>query len=274
MENERQSETVERERKMLLERLEELLEVPMVVLGFAWLILLIVELVWGLSPFLATCSYVIWGVFVVDFGVKLTLAPRKISYVRSNLLTVLALVLPALRISRIARVARVLHTGRAARGSRLIKVLSSMNRGMRLLGGVLGRRGFGYVAVLTITLTFIGAAGMYAFERDMQGQSAFESYGHALWWTAMLMTTMGSDYWPKTSEGRFLCLFIALYAFAVFGYATATIATFFLEQDSHAADEALSARVIREIEGLRAESTLLRRELTDLLERARPKSDS
>jgi voltage-gated potassium channel len=27
-------------------------------------------------------------------------------------------------------------------------------------------------------------------------------YGNALWWTAMVMTTIGSDYFPKTAEGR------------------------------------------------------------------------
>jgi len=38
------------------------------------------------------------------------------------------------------------------------------------------------------------------------------SCGEALWWTAMIMTTMGSQYWPQTIEGRMLCVFLALYA--------------------------------------------------------------
>ncbi len=46
------------------------------------------------------------------------------------------------------------------------------------------------------------------------------------------MTTMGSDYSPKTPEGRVLCFFLALYAFAVFGYVTATLATFFIGRDA------------------------------------------
>ena len=48
----------------------------------------------------------------------------------------------------------------------------------------------------------------------------------AVWWTAMLLTTMGSEYWPRTPEGRVLCLLLALYAFAVFGYVTAAIAAY------------------------------------------------
>ncbi len=43
---------------------------------------------------------------------------------------------------------------------------------------------------------------------------------------------MGSDYWPRTPEGRILCLLLALYAFAVFGYVTATLASYFIGRDA------------------------------------------
>ena len=46
------------------------------------------------------------------------------------------------------------------------------------------------------------------------------------------MTTMGSDYFPQTAEGRVLCFILAIYAFAVFGYVTATLATFFVGRQS------------------------------------------
>ena len=45
--------------------------------------------------------------------------------------------------------------------------------------------------------------------------------------------TMGSDYFPKTPEGRMLCFLLAVYAFAIFGYLTATLATFFVSQDAN-----------------------------------------
>ena len=43
---------VNNERSEILSRLEQWLETPMIVLGFIWLALLIVELRWGLNPFL------------------------------------------------------------------------------------------------------------------------------------------------------------------------------------------------------------------------------
>ena len=57
---------------------------------------------------------------------------------------------------------------------------------------------------------------MYDFERP-----GLRSYWDAVWWTAMIMTTIGSDYWPKTTEGRLLALLLSVYAFSIFGYITA-----------------------------------------------------
>jgi voltage-gated potassium channel len=100
---------------------------------------------------------------------------------------------------------------------------------MKSLGATMRRRGFGYVMLLTLIVTFGGAAGMYAIEKGNQG---FENYGMALWWTAMRVITAGSDYWPITPEGRGLAFMLALFGYAIFGYVTATLATFFIGRDA------------------------------------------
>ena len=215
------------ERESALQQLQEWLEKPMLALSFAWLALLVVELVWGLNRALWVLGQAIWLAFIAEFALSLVLAPDKVSYLRSNWLKALALLAPAFRLLRIARFARI---ARASRGLRLLRVVSSVNRGMNALGSAMRRRGFGYVLALTLIVTFAGSAGMYALERDAPG-GGFDSYATALWWTAMIMTTMGSEYWPETGDGRVLCVFLALYAFAVFGYVTATLATFFIGQD-------------------------------------------
>ena len=141
-------------------------------------------------------------------------------------------------------------------------MVSSLNRGMRALGASMKRRGFAYVATLTLIITLTGAAGMYVFERDMSrditSARGLNDYGTALWWTAMIMTKMGSDYWPHSPEGRVLCLLLALYAFAVFGYVTAALASYFVGRDAQNEQaEIAGAQSIdtlrREIAGLRAE---------------------
>ncbi len=134
---------------------------------------------------------------------------------------------------------------------------------MKSLGASFGRRGFGYVLTLSIIVCFAGAAGMLAFESDVP--NGFKTYGDALWWTAMLLTSIGSDYFPKSAEGRVLCFIIALYGFGVFGYVTATLATFFVGRDAEAKDsEIVGAEDVR---ALKAEIGSLREEIRGLSEK-------
>jgi voltage-gated potassium channel len=254
---------LERERNELLMALEDWLETPMVVLAFVWLALLAAELIWGERRPFALIGTIIWIVFIVDFAVKLVLAPRKVSYLTRNWLPAVSLLIPALRIFRIARVVRLLRLARVGRGVRLVRVVSSLNRGMRALGASLRRRGFGYVVALTALVAVGGAAGMYAFERDVPG--GLESYGEALWWTTMVMTTLGSQYWPETFEGRVLCVFLALYAIGVFGYLTATLATYFVGRDAESAEAELAGD--REVAELRREVMALREDIAALARR-------
>ncbi|QJX46227.1 potassium channel family protein [Hymenobacter taeanensis] len=218
---------LQHERYQLLQQLTNWLETPMLVLGFGWLLLLGVELLWGLTPVLEMVGTSIWVIFILDFLLKLLLAPHKLRFLKRNIITLISLLVPALRLFRLARVFRA---ARAVRGLRLVKVVGSLNRGMKALAASFGRRGVGYVLGLTGVVLLMGAAGMYAFEKDVP--DGLKTYPEALWWTAMLLTSMGSDYWPRTGEGQMLCFLLALYGFAVFGYFTATLATFFMGRDA------------------------------------------
>ena len=255
---------IDEERREILEQLEDWLEIPMLALSFAWIVLLIVDVVWGLSPILETANTVIWIIFIVEFMARLTLAPYKLSFLKSNWLTAISLLAPGLRLLRIARIARVLRLARVTRGLRLLRVVSSLNRGMRALGAAMSRRGFGYVVVLTVIVSLASAAGMLAFEGAVQADSGrgLRTYGDALWWTAMALTTMGSDYFPVTPEGRVLGFLLALYAFAVFGYLTATLATFFVGRDAESAEGEIAGAA--DIHALNQEMALLREEIRSM----------
>lgn len=250
-------ERIKEERRSLVAQLEDWLETPLLVLGFVWLALLIYELIWNLSPALELAGTMIWIIFILDFALKFALAPDKTDYLKANWLTALALLVPALRVFRIFRVFRVLRAARAVRGLRLFRVLTSLNRGMKSLGASFSRRGFGYVVALSVIVVFAGAAGMLAFENDVEG--GIKNYGDALWWTAMMITTIGSEYFPQTAEGRVLCFILALYGFAVFGYVTATLATFFVGRDAE--DKESKIVGAEDIKALRGEIALLREEI-------------
>lgn len=219
---------LDRERYKLAQRISRALRTPMAILAFVWLVLLVIDLTRGLPPTVRTINWIIWGLFILQFAIEFLVTPRKLLYLRRNWLTAVALVVPAARLFAVFRAVRALI---AIRGVVLVQVVGSMNRGMRALGSVMQRRGFKYAVFLSLLVTAAGASGMYAFERGVPG-STITSFGSALWWTAMTLTTMGSDYFPKTPAGRFLCLLLAVYGFAVFGYVTATIASFFVGRDA------------------------------------------
>ena len=52
----------------------------------------------------------------------------------------------------------------------------------------------------------------------------------------MLLTSLGSEYWPQTAEGQALCLLLGIYGFCVFGYITATLASYFVGNDAQDKD--------------------------------------
>lgn len=251
--------TLDSERSELLARVAAAMDGPMTVLGLVWLVLIVVELVAEPTRWITVATQVIWALFVAQFLLELLIAPSKLAYLRRHWLSVLALLVPALRAVRLLRVVRVL---RAARGLRLFRVVSSANRAMRTLSRVMGRRGLGYVLVLTLFVNVLGAAGMYALERDVPG-SGLTGFGTSLWWTAMTLTTMGADTFPRTPEGRMLGLLLAIYGFTVFGYVTAALASLFVARDAEAGDGELASGA--QVAALREEVVTLTRRMEALL---------
>jgi voltage-gated potassium channel len=269
------------ERWRLLRHWAAFTEKPLIVLSFVWLGLLVLDFTTGLDPMLQALSYLIWTIFILDFLVEFAIAPRKKVYLRKHWLTALALVLPAFRVLRVVPALRALQAARAARTVGLLRVITSLNRGMGALGRTLQRRGIGYVIALTVIVIFVGAAGMEFFENPAalreagyvtaaQQGAGLGSYGEAVWWTTMLMTTLGSDYWPQTVAGRVLCGLLSLYAFAIFGYITATIAGHFVgletsaQVDKAATEGAADTPASAELRALREEIVALRAQMAAL----------
>lgn len=229
-------EALSRERWALLERVSRTLEPVMVALSAVWIALLVGELLnRGLPRTLDLFVWVIWGIFIADFAVKLLIAPHRLTFLRRNWLTLISLFLPALRILRIAAAFRFLRAARVVRSVGLLRVVTSLNRGLGALGRTAQRRGVGYVVASTALVLVVGAAGMLFFESSDAGVPqavgmAFADYGSALWWTASTMTT-GAPTQPQTAEGRLLSWLLSVYGLAIFGYLTAILASHFVGQD-------------------------------------------
>ncbi len=254
----------ERLRWKVLQELHDWIDTPMALLSLAWLLIVVWELIWGDSALLEIIGTTIWVVFILEFALRLALAPRKLTYLKRHWLTAVALLVPALRIFRFARVFRA---ARALRSFRLVRVIGTANRSMNALRAALARRGFIYVAALTTLVVALGGAGMLSFEGAAEVQGGFDSYWQALWWTGMLITSIGSEYWPQTTEGRILTFLLSLYGLAVLGYITATLASFFVGRDAEGKNGPVAgagdiAALYAEIRSLRSDLQRTRPELS------------
>jgi voltage-gated potassium channel len=247
--------TLIHERKKLLISIERVLEGPMNFLGFVWLVLLVMELTWKLSRPLEYLSVTIWITFILFFILQLIVAPVKKTFFKKNWFVALSLIVPALRVFRVFRMFRLL---KGLRSIRLIKIISSLNRTLKSLAATMKKHAFGYVMILTLIMTFAGAAGMYALENPKPG---FDSYGMALWWTSMRVVTSNNEFNPSTPEGRGLALIITIFGYTIFGYLTASFASFFIGLDTKKQN---LANETKELQALRKEVTLLSKKIDEL----------
>jgi voltage-gated potassium channel len=242
-------------RESLLYQVEKMMRGPMIVLGFIWVVLVFLQFNQGLSSTLKILTTVIWIIFILDFILRFSLAPKKKEFLKNNWLTTLALIVPALRIFQFIGMLRLLA---ASGGLSLVQAVGTMSRGMRALGETLGRRGFKYISLLTLIVTFLGAAAIYGFENNIPEPGGIHDYGTAVYFTIMMITTIGSDYWPRTPGGKVLTVILSLYAVAILGYIAASLATFFIDREAESPQAPVPSeksiqKVLEEVRALRQE---------------------
>ncbi len=237
-------------------QLDSWLRTPMQVLSMAWLAIVIVQLTTNMSGLISTIGTAIYIVFILEFLLRFSLSPSKRVFLKHNWLMLVALAVPALRLYRPLAGLRALG---GLRGVRLVQVVGTANRSMNTLKATLARRGFAYVGGATVLVIALGAAGMLYLEPASQEPGGFTSYGDALWWTFMLLTTIGSQYWPVTNEGRILAVVLSIYALGVFGYLTAVLASYFVGRDAQEPDAPVAGS--DDLEALRREIAALRKAL-------------
>lgn len=157
----------------------------------------------------------IWGVFVVEYLVRLGRASRRRRFVADNLPDLIA-VLP-LDFLRVARVLRLVRFLRVLRGMEVLWRVSATGR------GILRTNGVAYALVIALSLVLLGGAVIRSVE------PAIGSYGDGVWWGLVTMTTVGyGDIAPKSTAGRVTATVLMLVGIGVLGLVTASMATYFL----------------------------------------------
>jgi voltage-gated potassium channel len=195
----------------------------------------------GLASAAITINWIVWVGFVAEYVIKLALAPARAVFIRRawfDLVIILFsppfLVPDSFQALRSARLVRLVY---------LVRVFAVGALGLRVLRGLLAHHRFSYVMALALAVVALGALAIYALESPVNPH--ITSLGDALWWAVVTATTVGyGDVSPQTPEGRVVAVFLMITGIGVIGVFTATLASYFLEQDS-TAEQDLVGRLTR-----------------------------
>jgi voltage-gated potassium channel len=211
-----------------LERFERQTALPMLILALAIIPLLLIPTIFELSEGAETTfialDWFIWAAFLVEYGIRLYLAPNKTRFIASNKIDLVVIALPFLRPLRVVRSARALRVLRAARGA------TFLIRGIKAAQDVLTRHKLNYVLTITLVAIVAGAFMVEAFERDAL-DSNIQSVPDAIWYAITTVTTVGyGDRFPVTAGGRAVAVVLMVLGIAVFGFLAGSLASFFFER--------------------------------------------
>ena len=127
--------------------------------------------------------------------------------------------------------------------------------GLKRARALFAHHGLQFVVFTVSAIVFAGAGLEVYFERNAVGPTAIHSYGDALWWAIVTVTTVGyGDKIPATGAGRVVATGLMLTGIGLVGALTATIASFFV-QEQHSAELAEIKAQLQEIRDLIAPST-------------------
>jgi voltage-gated potassium channel len=232
-----------------LRRWESRTEWPLAVTALAFLVayawpILQPDLSAGAKRACHTVDYVSWSVFVIDYVVRLGVAPNRVRYFWRHIVDLFVVALPFLRPLRLLRFALLLRV--------LNRTAATSLRGRVAV----------YVAGASVLVIFCAALAALDAERG-HPHANITTFGSALWWACVTVTTVGyGDHFPVTAEGRFVAIGLMLAGVALLGVVTASMATWFIEKVREVEDDAQAATRL-DLAELRDEVRRLRIALTD-----------
>lgn len=173
-------------------------------------------------------SWIVWGLFIVDYVVRLYLASNRWHWFVRHLLDFGIVALPLVLQRAI---------GNAFRGRIVVYTVSGV-----------------------LLLIYTSSLAVFDKERFLPG-ATINSLGKALWWSITTVTTVGyGDVYPVTNTGRIIAVLLMIGGISLVGVVTAALASWIIERVSEE-EAVIQTATAAHIEELRGEIRELSEEL-------------
>lgn len=174
------------------------------------------------------------ALFFGDFLLSLWRAPNRRRYFLTWGWLDLLSSIPTVDVARWGRVARIARLFRVLRGFRATRVLTALLLRHRAENAVFA------AAIVALLLIVFSSIAVLHVETDPE--SNIKTAEDALWWAFATVTTVGyGDYYPTTSEGRFIAAILMCVGVGLFGTFSGFLAAWFLAPDEAATDFEIAA---------------------------------
>jgi voltage-gated potassium channel len=187
-------------------------------------------------------DWAIWGLFVLDYGVRLSLASNRWHWFIRHLIDFAIVTLPFARPLRLLRLLVLIEV--------LQKAVGDAFRGRIVVYTVSG----------VVLLIYTASLAVFEKERYLHG-ATINSFGKAVWWSITTVTTVGyGDVYPVTNAGRIIAVLLMIGGISLVGVVTASLASWIIQCVAEEESESQAATVAH-IEDLRSEIRELTQEL-------------
>lgn len=203
--------------------MERWLEWPMLALTILLLPILAIPALYNVSPSWRNAfelgGAVIWVAFYIEIFLKLLVSDNMLRTLGRNWFLIIILLSPFLLAFRLIRLVRFVSVLRFLRLQSLLRhVKKSVATFIYNLE---------YVVLAFVVFVFIASLIMWQIEAQLGG--AIDTFGDALWWSVITVTTIGyGDIIPQTAAGRLAGSIISLIGILLFMVVVARTTAFFV----------------------------------------------
>jgi voltage-gated potassium channel len=175
-----------------------------------------------LLSILDTSVAVIWVAFIIDYLLRLSLSRNRMTFVKSNVIDLLAIVVPAFRPLR------------------ALRIISVVLIATRRFGKSVRHRTTLYVSTVAVFVWFMAGLAITDAERNAPG-TTIHNVMDGWWWafTSLVAGGVGPMY-PVTDQGRIIEAGVFICGLAVIGTIGASLAAWFIDRGNTAEKELVS----------------------------------